>query len=196
MCTRTAFATCAARALVLTATAFAALLATGCSDSSGVAESAASGCDSCHMTDFRAAPKHVGQKPTKCAVCHESYAWHPQRVDHPFYALDGAHAKAACFDCHTGNPPLFGGTPKECVGCHRADFDRSRFPGHSSFPLTCEKCHSVSGWKPTLPSFVLPSPEHATAPAPPATQGKSTPKPPEPRKRARPDGVSGASKHR
>jgi hypothetical protein len=196
MRTGTAVATRAGRALVLITTVFAALLAIGCSDASGAAGSAASGCDACHMTDFRAAPKHVGQKPTKCAVCHETYAWHPQRIDHPFYPLAGAHAKAACFDCHAGNPPQFGGTSKECVGCHRADYDRSRFPGHSNFPLTCEKCHSVSAWKPTLPSFTLPSSERAATPAPPSTRSTSTPKPPEPPRRPRSDGGSGASKRR
>jgi hypothetical protein len=192
MGTETALAMHARRAPVRFAAVFAALLASACGDASGAAPSS-TGCDTCHMTDFHAAPKHVGQKPTKCAVCHESYAWHPQRVDHPFYPIDGAHAKAACFGCHTGNPPLFGGTPKECVGCHRADYDRSRFPGHSSFPLTCEKCHSVSAWKPTLPTFVLPPSEHASTPEPPSTQSKSMLKPTEPRRRAHPDGASGAS---
>jgi hypothetical protein len=194
------------RVLVLATASSVMLLAGACSDASGAPQPASTPCDSCHMTDFRSAPKHVGQKPTKCAVCHESYAWHPQRVAHPFYPLDGAHAKASCFDCHKGDPPLFGGTPKECVGCHRADYDRSRFPGHSSFPLTCDKCHSVSAWKPTLPSFVMPeSGHHETPPAPQPTHGTSMPqptqrkvppKPPEPRPRSRPDGLSGASKHR
>jgi hypothetical protein len=169
------------RAPLRAAMALAGLLNAGCSDASGAPQSASTACDSCHMTDYRSAPKHVGQKPTKCAVCHASYAWHPQRVDHPFYPLDGAHAKASCFDCHEGNPPLFGGTSKECIGCHRTDYDKSRFPGHSSFPLTCEKCHSVSAWKPTLPSFVLPNVEHAETPALRPSKAKSTPKPPEPR---------------
>jgi hypothetical protein len=193
------------RAALLVPALFGAFVIAGCSDASGAAPPAPTACDDCHMSDFRSAPKHVGQKPTKCAVCHASYAWHPQRIDHPFFPLDGAHAKAACFDCHRGNPLQFGGTPKECVGCHRADYDKSRFPGHSSFPLTCEKCHSVSVWKPTLSSFVLPESEHAETPPP--KQVKSTPKPPEPRSRAsvpppistsrpRPDGVSGASKQR
>ncbi len=193
----------AAPAAVLVAIVLATLSAAACSDAGGAPESASTACDSCHMTDFRSAPRHVGEKPTKCAVCHASYAWHPQRVDHPFYPLDGAHAKASCFDCHRGNPPLFAGTSKECVGCHRADYDRSRFPGHSSFPLTCEKCHSVSAWKPTLPSFVMPESRQIETPAPQpvpgtsmpkAKQSKALPKPPEPR--PRPDGVSGASKHR
>jgi hypothetical protein len=205
---------------LLVAAVIVSLLAAGCSDESGTPPSAATACDTCHMADFRSAPKHVGQKPTKCAVCHASYAWHPQHVDHPFYPLDGAHAKASCFDCHQGNPPLFSGTSKECVGCHRADYDKSRFPGHSSFPLTCEKCHSVSAWKPTLPSFVqsksvpaetpasahagtpepaqpgTPEPAHAGTPATRPGKTKPAPKPPEPQQRPRPDNVSGASKHR
>lgn len=166
--------------------AFAWLLAfvSGCASDAITDVSKPDECSACHLSDFRGAPGHVGHKPTKCAVCHTNYAWHPTHTDHPFFPLDGAHAKASCFDCHTGNPPRFGGTPKACVGCHRADYDKSRFPGHSSFPLTCENCHSVTAWKPPLPSFV---PRESHEPTDTSKkQPKSIPKPREPRPRGAP----------
>jgi hypothetical protein len=115
----------------------------------------ANDCADCHMSDFRSVtrPPHLGVKPTKCAVCHTNYSWHPSRLDHPF-ALTGAHEKASCFSCHKGNPPVFEGTATECVACHRSDYDGSRFPGHARFPVTCADCHSTSAWKPPLPTFV------------------------------------------
>ena len=164
---------------------FVAIVLAACGGGGDASPAASTDCAACHMSDFRSAthPMHAGQKPTKCAVCHTNYDWHPSRVDHPFFSLGGAHAKASCFDCHTGNPARFGGTPKECVGCHRADYDESRFPGHSSFPLTCQQCHSVSAWKPTLSSFV----PHQTEPASAATatqpRKSGVPSPPEPRRR-------------
>ena len=48
------------------------------------------------------------------------------------------------------NEPRFEGTPGQCVHCHRDDYDRSTFPGHSHFALTCAECHSTAAWRPTL----------------------------------------------
>ena len=150
-------------AAVLGASAAAGL---GCSTPSG---GAASGhhrddpnrCATCHMPDYLATkkPMHPGAKPTTCGVCHASTSWHPSHLDHPFWALTGAHEKTTCFDCHRGTPPAFKGTSKVCVDCHRADFDGAKFPGHSTFALTCANCHTTTAWKP------------ATSPAPP-TAGK------------------------
>ena len=181
-------------------------------------------CAACHLADYRSVthPPHAGVKPTKCAVCHASYEWRPSRLEHAF-PLTGAHAQASCFGCHRGTPAVFEGTPKACVACHRADYDRSTFPGHSRFPLTCDDCHSTSAWKPPLPTFVpheqasggaAGADARAARPAPvkPRTTPAPTPAPvttpvPRPRPTANrprpvpttppnPDSVSGGSRRR
>jgi hypothetical protein len=171
------------RAALVFALAFAALAPSACGGAGGDggdvgAGRASSECADCHMSDFRAAthPMHVGVRPTKCAVCHASYSWHPSRIEHEF-PLTGAHAGAACFDCHKGTPTVFDGTPKDCVGCHRSDFDRSTYPGHSQFPLTCESCHSTSAWKPPLPTFVAHAPDEEPAAGRPTKSKKSAASP-------------------
>jgi hypothetical protein len=106
-------------------------------------------CASCHMAEFQSAHGHVGKRPTKCAVCHTSDAWHPRKVLDHRWPLTGAHAKANCFDCHKGDPAVFEGTPKACVGCHQADYDKA--PGHAGRrPTTCQDCHGTTAWKPPL----------------------------------------------
>jgi hypothetical protein len=160
------------------------------------------GCATCHLPEYVATthPAHAGAKPLTCGVCHASSAWHPSRLDHPFWALTGAHEKTACFECHRGAPPVFHGTSKVCVDCHRADYDRSMFPEHSTFPLTCEECHTTTAWKPstwkslpaspspaplptptpTLAPGSLPAPAHKkAAPTPPRPAPTPTPRPPD-----------------
>jgi len=174
-------------------------------------------CAACHLSDYASVerPVHAGVKPTTCGVCHSQDAWQPAILNHSF-ALTGAHAKADCLACHRGTPPVFQGTASSCVGCHRSDYDRSRFPGHSRFPLTCAECHSTSAWKPALeerkpepapvddPAPPAPAPQ---ASVPPARQERPKPAPravrtgasaPAPQPRATPslDTVTGASRHR
>jgi hypothetical protein len=121
------------------------------------------GCVSCHLPEYQSASHHVGEKPTTCAVCHGSDAWHPTGLHHA-WPLVGAHEKAKCFDCHKGSPALFKGTPRACAGCHQADFDKAPdHPGH--FALTCEDCHTTTAWKTLVPNPKWP----ATPPVPTAT---------------------------
>lgn len=124
-------------------------------------------CVTCHLPDYQATtnPPHVDRFPTACAQCHTTDAWVPASFEHP-WPLDGAHATALCLACHTGDPPRFAGTPTACVGCHRADYDASPYPGHTSFPTTCQDCHSTSAWRPAV-ALDHPWPldgAHATAP--------------------------------
>jgi hypothetical protein len=113
-------------------------------------------CESCHVRDYEAVvdPPHAGELPTTCFVCHTQDAWRPARLEHGFYPLSGAHLEARCLSCHRmgtdDNEPRFEGTPGECVHCHRDDYDRSTFPGHQHFALTCADCHSTAAWRPTL----------------------------------------------
>jgi hypothetical protein len=45
---------------------------------------------------------------------------------------------------------VYKGTPRDCYGCHRANYDRTTNPPHAAagFPTTCEQCHSPasSNW--------------------------------------------------
>ncbi|HVU03275.1 MAG TPA: cytochrome c3 family protein [Polyangiaceae bacterium] len=106
-------------------------------------------CSGCHLPAYTAAehPAHVNVLPQTCGDCHGKDAWTPATVkEHPWFVLDGKHLTAPCIGCHTGNPKRFAGTPSDCVACHLADYQRSTFPGHSSFPQTCHDCHDTGGW--------------------------------------------------
>jgi hypothetical protein len=85
--------------------------------------------------------------PQTCDHCHQVSGWTPATVDeHPWFTLDGKHLTALCAGCHTGSPKRFAGTPRTCDSCHLADFERSTFPGHQSFPHTCQDCHKTEKW--------------------------------------------------
>jgi len=107
-------------------------------------------CIVCHSDDVQHAlnPPHEGF-PNTCGDCHSSDAWSPAHFMHS-WPLNGAHATVACASCHVGDPPVYVGTPTLCVGCHRADYDSSTFPGHSDFPTTCENCHTTDAWTPAV----------------------------------------------
>lgn len=148
----------ASLAMLLSSVALAAVLGAGCTgvatnDHAGAQDggvAAMTDCKSCHMAEYRRVrkPVHVGAKPTECGVCHSQDSWHPEELHHDWWPITGDHLKAECKFCHEGTPPVFRGTPKECIGCHREDFEKSKFPGHSGFPRTCNDCHSTSAWKP------------------------------------------------
>jgi hypothetical protein len=112
-------------------------------------------CVACHAADYAGAnhPKHVGEKPFECQVCHRQEAWHPSVLNHA-WSLTGAHAQAQCSFCHGKLPGTYAGTPRECVGCHRDDYDRATYPGHDEFALTCADCHDTRAFKPA--TFVPP----------------------------------------
>jgi hypothetical protein len=115
-------------------------------------------------------PVHAGVRPTACAVCHTQGAWKPSVFNHP-WALEGAHASASCNECHLGQPPRYAGTSRLCFDCHRDDYARSTFSGHSSFPTTCADCHSSTAWTParapgSKPTAHEPARERAAVPAP------------------------------
>jgi len=164
-----------------------------------VETSKAAACAGCHMTDYRGAHGHAGQKPTTCGVCHSQASWHPTHLDHD-WPLTGAHEKTKCFACHEDVPPTFHGTPKACVACHEEEYVRA--PNHARFPKTCEECHTTSAWKPTLPHHerenphtVEPVPSASAAPArvtPPPRPTATTPRP-RPTARARPTSTATAT---
>jgi hypothetical protein len=109
-------------------------------------------CVSCHRGDYDGTtnPNHAaGGFPTTCQACHSTNAWRPaSSIDHnrTRFPLTGAHQGVACERCHVGG--RFAGTPRDCVACHRQDYDGARNPSHSGFPTTCETCHGTGGWRP------------------------------------------------
>ena len=108
-------------------------------------------CIVCHIDDVQHAlsPPHEGF-PDTCGTCHRNDAWQPaEEFMHP-WPLNGAHEMIDCIACHLGSPPVYQGTPTLCVGCHQADYDSSPFPGHETFPTTCENCHTTTAWTPAI----------------------------------------------
>ena len=113
-----------------------------------------SDCYSCHRQDFAATrnPAHAAAGfPTLCQICHNpaDTSFSQGKFDHnASYPLVGSHAAQGCADCHRNN--LYRGTPRDCYGCHRAEYDQSKRPVHAAaaFPTTCEICH-----KPTDPGW-------------------------------------------
>ncbi|HET9270706.1 MAG TPA: cytochrome c3 family protein [Vicinamibacterales bacterium] len=107
-------------------------------------------CVSCHQQDYQAArtPNHVAAGfPTACEACHKpsDATFNQARFDHQAsFPLTGTHASITCASCHRGN--VFKGTPRDCVGCHKPDYDRTATPNHAAagFPTTCENCHRPS----------------------------------------------------
>lgn len=110
------------------------------------------GCEKCHVTKLFADTtkvcfechkkddEHQGNFGTKCEHCHSDRTWERKDFDHrkeTGYALQGAHAKVRCAECHTR--PLFSTkTPTVCGVCHRHDDAHDGALGPR-----CDKCHMV-----------------------------------------------------
>jgi hypothetical protein len=159
-------------------------------------------CSLCHTPEFSSTddPPHAGARPATCGVCHTQSSWGHVRIEHPWWALTGAHARAAedrtlagtehhvkCFWCHRGEPAIFAGTKKECIACHEDDRRGVTFPEHDSFAQNCELCHSTEAWKPASrpPSqAAIAQPESPARLSPPAPQPREVP--PSPAVRATP----------
>ncbi len=107
-------------------------------------------CYSCHREDYQEAsdPNHVAAGfPTTCDMCHlpSQSSWNQARLNHAaVYPLMGVHATLDCSACHKNN--VYKGTPRDCYGCHRTNYEQTRDPNHvaAGFPTTCELCHRAS----------------------------------------------------
>jgi hypothetical protein len=53
----------------------------------------------------------------------------------------GVHATQACATCHVGG--VYKGTSRDCIGCHRTDYQRTTSPNHATagFSTACDSCH-------------------------------------------------------
>lgn len=111
-------------------------------------------CVGCHQDDYdrTSSPSHAPAGfPTSCESCHRpTQPWSGGGgFNHAVvFPLVGTHAAQACVACHANN--VYGGTPRDCVGCHQDDYNRTASPNHASagFSTTCEGCH-----RPTDPQW-------------------------------------------
>lgn len=105
-------------------------------------------CVACHAKD----DKHKRTLGVECAECHNARDWKIWDFDHnrkTKYALDGAHAKAACTSCHRSPAPPgkpIPALPTACVACHRADDLHN-----GEFGPQCERCHRTGNWRDLRP---------------------------------------------
>ncbi len=107
-------------------------------------------CESCHQSDLARAqnPDHAAQGWTsRCDQCHVPISWAPSRFAHATFPLAGVHRTISCASCHVGNQ--FRGIARECVACHRAEYDRTSEPPHAAagFSTACETCHTANGFR-------------------------------------------------
>lgn len=115
-------------------------------------------CLDCHKDvqwDIRNQRGYHGRAPdargVDCKVCHKEHEGRnaiivrldEKTFDHRFtdMPLLGAHARAACADCHKPGVK-HAKTPTDCVSCHKADE-----PHKGQLGTACATCHVVSTWK-------------------------------------------------
>lgn len=95
-------------------------------------------CASCH----RLQDVHQGRYGEKCETCHNQAKWKEGRFDHDktHFPLHGAHQKAKCDACHSGD--LFRDKlSTKCVSCHQ-----KQDPHQGQLGERCEQCHGDTDW--------------------------------------------------
>ncbi len=107
-------------------------------------------CIGCHRQDYEATRNPDHRKAgfsTNCQQCHNfgDEDWDDADLDHTqFFRLVGVHATIPCQSCHVNN--VFAGTPKNCIGCHKTDYQNANNPNHvaAGFSTDCQQCHKAS----------------------------------------------------
>jgi len=119
-------------------------------------------CRDCHAHDFTARvadtcsgchrDRHNSEFGLHCESCHDETSWRPffQADAHRLtgFPLTGRHGLIPCQECH-GNmrDRTFTQAPLACVGCHRADYDRTRLTSidhvAAHFSTDCQGCHDT-----------------------------------------------------
>jgi hypothetical protein len=136
------------------------LLACDSCHTKGVFEGRRPECIACHERDYRTtrSPDHAAAGfPFECQMCHAAAAptFAGGRFAHASYTLRGVHATQTCGSCHRNG--LYQGTPRDCVSCHRDDYEATSRPGHAAagFPTNCDQCHREGGpsWSSGSASF-------------------------------------------
>ncbi len=101
-------------------------------------------CSDCH------ADIHMRQFGANCEQCHSVKGWQvsTQQIQNHTnrFPLVGAHALAECADCHkSAAVGQFVGLSTACYSCHAQEAKNAPID-HSTFPRTCDSCHSVDNW--------------------------------------------------
>ena len=107
-------------------------------------------CIGCHQAQYNATrnPPHASAGfGTTCDACHRptDAQWPGAMFNHSsVFSLVGRHAGSACASCHVNN--VYRGTPRDCIGCHQAQYNATRNPPHASagFGTTCGACHKAT----------------------------------------------------
>ncbi len=109
-------------------------------------------CYSCHSSDYLDAPDpdhEAANFSQDCSTCHKMTAWTPATFDHNVtsFALEGAHAKVQCQDCHSNS---YTNTASDCFSCHSSAFADANEPDHTAgnFDHDCTTCHNMNAWEP------------------------------------------------
>jgi hypothetical protein len=105
-------------------------------------------CVACHRDP------HRGAEGEACDRCHTPAGWAigeaVRNHERTRFPLTGAHRVADCASCHAAvEPPMYAGTPRECIACHEQDARRpGMHPDHAlaGFPSRCEQCHGTFAW--------------------------------------------------
>jgi hypothetical protein len=124
-------------------------------------------CPACHE-DVHARDFAVAPYENKCNLCHTQSAFQPptySTAEHAKtkFALDGAHTRVACNDCHKPMAQMAGGVATTTVVATVAAVGADKNPPRQHHfasqactschgdphqtTLTCETCHSTSAWK-------------------------------------------------
>ncbi|MBM4165519.1 MAG: hypothetical protein FJ218_01125 [Ignavibacteria bacterium] len=115
-------------------------------------------CVSCH-TD-----QHRGEVGKQCERCHTTQSWVVTDIVEKHQAsrfpLLGIHRSVSCVQCHTNQQKNeFVGLPVDCAGCHREDYQRSKYPSHNAVGISfqCEDCHQITSSKWNVTTFLHPN---------------------------------------
>jgi nitrate/TMAO reductase-like tetraheme cytochrome c subunit len=110
-------------------------------------------CRDCHVNIHKGFISESYYTGETCESCHNSNAWNEVTFDHKktTFALEGAHARNTCRDCHFNKEPKgyasqkFAGLGSQCSGCH-TDVHRRQFDldGISD----CSRCHGSDSFVP------------------------------------------------
>ena len=96
-------------------------------------------CNDCHaISDV-----HARKFGVKCEECHSVESWKEAKFDHTKqtrFALDGAHAKAKCSDCHGAN--VTAKIAMDCVSCHKEQDVHK-----ANLGTACGDCHGTVAWR-------------------------------------------------
>ena len=109
-----------------------------------VFEDTENNCIDCHID------VHESTVGNDCIRCHETDNWLvfsiPELHEQEGVSLLGAHALAACQDCHTA-PNLLAFEPmgNDCYSCHDQDYMTTEQPDHTQvgFTTDCAQCHDA-----------------------------------------------------